>query len=140
MEIHDLTQSHHSPRPWVGNPWVPRQNPRGMTGFLVSVICCFLILPAALDAAVPDGYIVKVDSATVYLDWGKSSGVQAGDQFKVYRAGEPLKHPVTGEVLGQTEVDLAAGVIEHPDEKFSTGHLVSVKSDVKAGDRSRLIE
>src|SRR5258706_14635234 len=72
----------------------------------------YLLMPTLyLLGAVPDGYIVKVESTTVYLDWGKATGVQSGDQFKVYRAGEALKHPVTGEVLGQAEAELGQGLL-----------------------------
>ena len=41
----------------------------------------------------PEGYVVSVDSATVYLDWGTATDVQTGDRFDLYREGEPLKHP-----------------------------------------------
>jgi hypothetical protein len=111
-----------------------------MTILLASFIFYLLPWTVTLYAAVPDGYVVKVDSTTVYLDWGKSSGVQMGDSFKVYRAGEPLKHPVTGEILGQTEMDLGQGVLDHLEEKFSTGKLVEIKGDIKPGDRTRHIE
>jgi hypothetical protein len=107
---------------------------------LASFIAPLTLLPSPLGAVLADGYVVKVDSATVYLDWGKSSGVKEGDQFKIYRAGEPLKHPVTGEILGQTEVDLGQGVLDHLDEKFSSGKLVQSNGTIKGGDRTRLME
>jgi len=104
------------------------------------IALCLLPLVMPLSAAVPDGYVVKVDSATVYLDWGNASAVAVGDSFKLYRAGEPLKHPVTGEILGQTEVDLGQGVLDNVQDKFSTGKLAQTKSNVKPGDRARHLE
>ena len=104
------------------------------------LLFAFCILSSALRAATPDGYIVKVDSATVYLDWGKTSGVAPGDPFKMYRAGEPLKHPVTGEILGQTEIDLGQGVVDRLEDKYSTGKMVDIHGDLKAGDRTRYVE
>src|SRR5258708_38110695 len=98
---------------------------RKSTTSLLTASC--LLLAISCLAAVPDGYVVKVESATVYLDWGKASGVAAGDQFKVYRQGEPLKHPVTGEVLGHTEQDLGQGVLDNVEDKFSTGKLIETK-------------
>src|SRR5262249_16159273 len=82
----------------------------------------------------------KIDSATVYLDWGKASGVQRGDAFSIYRMGEPLKHPVTGEILGQTEVELGKGWVGQVEDKFSTGDLIESKGNIKAGDRTRRTE
>src|SRR5437016_2102823 len=106
---------------------------------LLFAICSLLsAMPSA--AVVADGYVVKVESSTVYLDWGKASGVAAGDQFKVYRPGEPLKHPVTGEVLGHAEQEMGQGVLDNIEDKFSTGKLIETKGAVKAGDRARHIE
>jgi hypothetical protein len=111
MEIHDLTK-------WLS----------------------VLALAAPLGAAVPDGYVVKADSATVYLDWGKTSEIKAGDAFQVYREKGELKHPVTGEVLGHAEETVGGGVVEHVEDKFSVGTLIEGKGTVAAGDRTRLKE
>src|SRR6266700_1347395 len=134
MEIHDLTTE-------------TREEGRGKSKkihwhlFWLFVLFSSLISrPSSLWAATPDGYVVKVESSTVYLDWGKASGVAAGDQFKVYRQGEPLKHPVTGEILGHSEQNLGQGVIDNVEDKFSTGKLIETKGAVKAGDRTRRLE
>jgi len=129
MEIHNLKAWHIANGKWSI-----------LRGAMFTFLICLLPFTMTLSAATPDGYVVKVDSSTVYLDWGKTSGVSAGDQFKVYRAGEPLKHPVTGEVLGQTEVDLGQGMVDHIDEKFSSGKLMQSNGSIKAGDRTRLAE
>src|SRR5437870_9561257 len=76
------------------------KNPVLILGLALSTVHC------ALYASVPDGYVVKVESATVYLDWGQSSGVAPGDEFNVYRQGAALKHPMTGEILGHAEEEV----------------------------------
>ncbi len=157
MEIHDLTHRRETPKDVIASDrrergdlsrstemtdcFVPAFTSRrvlAMTALLLTI--CHLPSAMPLLAAVPDGYVVKVESSTVYLDWGKASGVSVGDQFKVYRPGEPLKHPVTGEVLGQTEKDLGQGLVDRIDEKFSTGKLLQTPNAVRAGDRTRHIE
>jgi len=49
-----------------------------------------LLYAFAVDIArvvgVPD-VRCEVESTTVYLDWGKTSGVQVGDSFQVTRPG-----------------------------------------------------
>jgi hypothetical protein len=97
-----------------------------------------LLLSLPILAAVPDGYVVKVDSSAVYLDWGKVSGVQEGDTFSVYRPGAELKHPVTGEILGKEAQILGQGMIERIEEKYSSGKLIEQKEEIKPGDRTRL--
>jgi hypothetical protein len=106
--------------------------------FIFSFALCALRSP--LCAAVPDGYVVKADSATVYLDWGKTSEVKPGDTFTIYREKGELKHPVTGEILGHAEEMVGSGVIEEVQEKFSMGTLIEGKGEVTTGDRTRIKE
>ncbi|HVO32965.1 MAG TPA: FG-GAP-like repeat-containing protein [Elusimicrobiota bacterium] len=89
-----------------------------------------------IHAAVADGYVVKIDSPTIYLDWGQTSGLSVGDRFTVYRPGGELRHPVTGEVLGHAEKAVGSGMIESIQDKFSTGRLIE-DHGIQVGDRSR---
>ena len=91
------------------------------------------------QAAVKEGYVVRVDGPTVYLDWGNASGIQPKDRFSVYRPGEPLKHPKTGEILGQVEEALGEGVVDHIEEKFSVGRVENASKPIQAGDRTRIL-
>ena len=91
-------------------------------------------------AEVKDGYVVSVDSTSLYLDWGRASGVKRGDRFFVFREGSALKHPVSGEVLGHKEQRQGEGVIETVEEKFSIGRVVRPSGTIRAGDRARLME
>src|SRR5437660_3953141 len=122
MEIHDLRQETSDERRVMRNEKI----------IAIALLALLITHPSSLGA-IADGYVVKADSATVYLDWGKSSGVAAGDQFSIYRSGEPLKHPVTGEILGQSEENLGQGVVDHVEGKFSTGKLVETKGLIKPG-------
>jgi hypothetical protein len=112
-----------------------------MKGFRIFLLFAICLLPFAIPfyafAAVPDGYVVKVASATVYLDWGTDSGVRAGDRFVLYRPGAELKHPVSGEVLGHEELALGEGVLDRVENKFSIGHLDQSSGTIQAGDRTR---
>jgi len=45
------------------------------------------------------GYIVKKHKKTVLIDLGTSSGLQLDMDFVVYKEGEIIKHPKTGEIL-----------------------------------------
>ena len=108
--------------------------PHAHTMFLLLFLLCGVSF-----AAVPDGYVVRVDTPTIYLDWGTSSGVKPGDPFIVYRPGAALKHPITGELLGHAEVHVNAGGIERVEEKFSIGRLLNHPGKLpRAGDRVRL--
>jgi curli biogenesis system outer membrane secretion channel CsgG len=60
-------------------------------------------LGGAADASGVAGKIAKADGATLYVNVGSEAGVKEGDEFEVFRMGEPIKDPDTGEVLGANE-------------------------------------
>ncbi len=99
-------------------------------------ICSLLALRSALLAAVNDGYVVKMDSSTIYLDWSAASGIKAGDAFQTYKPGEELKHPVTGQVLGQTKTVTGSGYVTDVLENFSLGQVLDRQQEgPRAGQR-----
>lgn len=50
------------------------------------------------------GYIVKKNPDSVLIDLGKASGLFPGTEFVVFREGEVIKHPKTGEVLDVEQI------------------------------------
>lgn len=100
----------------------------------------FLLAPALAAAQTAErGYVVRADSATVWLDLIAADGAAAGRAFEVYAEGPELKHPVTGALLGRVRDAIASGTIREVSEKFSTGALSSPSAAVKAGQRARLL-
>ena len=68
-----------------------------------------LMLQDVVSAFPPvEGLVVQVDGDNVYMDLGKKDGVQSGQEFTVFRKGEPFHHPATGKPLGRFE-ELLAG-------------------------------
>ncbi len=61
-------------------------------------------LGGAGDASGVVGKIAKADGGTLYVNAGSEAGVKEGDEFNVYRIGEQIKDPDTGEVLGANEM------------------------------------
>jgi len=72
-----------------------------------------------------DGYIVSCNGDTVMLDLGMNSGVKPGMQFSVYKEGQIIKHPKTGEVLDIERLQSAIVEIETVREKLSTAKIIS---------------
>jgi len=66
-----------------------------------------------LSSAPLAGYVVKVESTSsggitqVYINLGENSGIQVGDEVRIYREGEVILDPKTNEVLDR-ELDLIA--------------------------------
>ena len=61
-------------------------------------------LGGASDASRVAGKIAKSSGGAIYLNVGAEAGIKEGDEFDVFRAGEVIKDPDTGEVLGANEV------------------------------------
>ena len=103
------------------------------------MITPLILLVSALASAQPadKGYVVRVDSDSVWLDLTAADGAAVGRVFEIYTEGAELKHPVTGASLGHVESEVAKGRITDVEEKFATGSLSSRKGDVKTGQRAR---
>src|SRR5688500_17640179 len=86
------------------------------------------------------GFVVRADSATVWLDLTAADGAVPGRAFEVYSEGAELKHPVSGESLGRVRESVAEGRIAEISERFSTGKLTSRKGELKPGQRARLAD
>lgn len=103
---------------------------------------CLLAMPflsfAEPPPAVPTGYVVRMDSAGIYLDFGQENGASAGQPFIVFSEGEELKHPVTGQSLGRLETTLAQGTLREVLPKYSIGTLGASAAEIKPGMRARL--
>jgi len=84
-----------------------------------------------------EGDVLKVDGSQVTLSVGKRDAVVAGVELVVYREGEELKHPKTGEVLGRTEKTIGRVTITEVSEGYSTAR-VSQGNGFQAGDKARV--
>lgn len=116
---------------------------RHATRFLCAAILLFSAhgAQAAMDSgsdSAPEGYVVKVEGSTVYLDLGKKARIKTGQRFRIISEGEELKHPVTGASLGKILKTIGTGRIVEVQEKYSVGRLESTKSAPAVGQKFRL--
>lgn len=75
-----------------------------------------------------EGYIVKSKGDTVFIDLGRRAGVKQGMRFVVFKEGNVIKHPKTGEVLDVESIE--TGIIEITDigKKITSARIVEEKS------------
>ncbi len=83
--------------------------------------------------------IVKAQGGVIYINAGVSSNLQPGMKFLVYRAGEELTDPDTGESLGKEESLAGEVMLTQVLEKMSKATVVSGTGFSK-GDVVRLKE
>jgi len=70
-----------------------------------------------------EGYIVRRKGQHVTIDLGKRTGVREGMEFVVYKEGNVIKHPRTGEVLDVEQIETGKLKIQSVRGKISEGEI-----------------
>ena len=73
------------------------------------------------------GFIIHQKDESFILDIGKSVGTKQGMQFEVYREGEIIKHPVSGEILGVEKIHTGKLQITEVQEKLAFARVIEQK-------------
>jgi hypothetical protein len=83
------------------------------------------------------GYVVYVDTTRVVIDMAAGDGVRAGSTVSVRRDKIAIVHPITGELLGELDEEIATGKVVEVKEKFSVVELQGLPpgGQVKVKDR-----
>ncbi len=81
------------------------------------------------------GYIVKKRDDTVLIDLGTSAGLQPGMEFIVFKEGEAIKHPKTGEVLDVEQIRTGKIKIVEIALNTATGEIIEQepKQEIRYG-------
>lgn len=91
-------------------------------------------LGGAADASGVAGKVAKAEGSTIFLNVGAEAGVTEGNEFDVYRVGDVIKDPDTGEVLGADEKRVGRiRVTAVKGPRLSTASVVD-GGGLKAGD------
>jgi hypothetical protein len=88
-------------------------------------------------AGPPKGLVLYVDTDRIVIDLTARDGVQPGSVVSLRRDTIPIVHPVTGEMLGELDQELATGKVTEVREKFSVVEIQSMSpgAEVKVKDR-----
>ncbi|HXU88756.1 MAG TPA: FlgT C-terminal domain-containing protein [Methylomirabilota bacterium] len=99
------------------------------------------VAPVAIPVAKPEppkrGYVVYVDTGRVVIDLTNVDGLQPGSLVSLRRDRIPLVHPVTGELLGELDEEVATARVTEVRERFSVAEVQNVApgSEVQVRDR-----
>lgn len=75
------------------------------------------------------GYIVKKDNKTATIDLGTISGLAVGTEFVVYKEGEIIKHPKTGEVLDVENIQTGKIRITSVNRNVAIGNILAEEGE-----------
>jgi TolB-like protein len=83
-----------------------------------------------------DGYVIKIDGEQLILDVGRNGGLKKGMKCVIYKEGAPIKHPITGEILGKETTVLGEVLVSDAFEKYSvTKQLTFSGNVISIGDK-----
>ena len=86
------------------------------------------------------GEVVDVQGEQLYLSLGTRDQVLEGMRLNVFREGDELTSPTTGEVLGHLEEDLGTVTVIQVAETYAVALLTDPAGEatVQAGDKVRI--
>ena len=94
---------------------------------------------ARAPAAVKPGLVLYVDTTRVAVDLTAADGVRPGTLLSLRRDRVPIVHPVTGEVLGDLDEEVATARITEVRDKFSVAELQSVAAGAAIQIKDRAV-
>jgi TolB-like protein len=87
------------------------------------------------ELPIVEGYVVNQDQDLFYIDIGSEKGMRKGSKCVVFREGDKIRHPVTGEILGSRVTKLGELVVVQVQSKLAATKIVESEGDIKVGDR-----
>jgi len=85
------------------------------------------------------GVVVYVDSARVVTDLTNLDGLRPGSVLSVRRDRIPIVHPVTGEMLGELDEEVATARVTEVRERFSVAEVKSIAPGASVQVRDRVV-
>jgi len=91
------------------------------------------------SAPVKQGLVLYVDTTRVAVDLTAADGMRAGTLLSLRRDRVPIVHPVTGEVLGDLDEEVATARITEVRDRFSVAELQSVATGAAVQIKDRAV-
>jgi flagellar assembly FlgT-like protein len=85
------------------------------------------------------GYVVYVDSARVVIDLTNLDGLRPGAVLSLRRDRIPIVHPVTGELLGELDEEVATARVTEIRDRFSVAEVQSLAPGAQVQVRDRVV-
>src|SRR6185369_6899694 len=98
---------------------------------------------AAAVAPAPElpkrGFVLYVETTRIVIDLTGADGVRQGQVVSVRRDRIPIVHPVTGEVLGELDDEVATARVIELRDRFSVAEIQSVAAGAQVQVKDRVV-
>jgi hypothetical protein len=99
--------------------------------------------PPATNGKAPEGpkrgLVVYVDTTRIVIDLTAADGIHPGTIVSLRRDAIPIVHPVTGEMLGELDEEVATARVTETREKFSVADVQTVATGAKIQVKDRVV-
>jgi hypothetical protein len=85
------------------------------------------------------GYVVFVDTSRVVIDLAAPDGVKLGTNVSVRRDKIAIVHPITGELLGELDEEVATGRVIEVRDKFSVVEVQKAAAGAQVQVKDRVV-
>jgi hypothetical protein len=90
-------------------------------------------------ASPPRGYVVFVDTSRVVIDLTAKDGLRPGSAVSLRRDRIPIVHPITGELLGELDEEVATGKVSEVRDKFSVVEIENLPAGAQVKVKDRVV-
>jgi len=101
------------------------------------------VAAAAVPAPAPElpkrGFVLYVETTRIVIDLTGVDGVRQGQVVSVRRDRIPIVHPVTGEVLGELDDEVATARVVELRDRFSVAEIQSVAAGAQVQVKDRVV-
>lgn len=99
--------------------------------------------PPATNGKAPEGpkrgLVVYVDTTRIVIDLTAVDGIRPGTIVSLRRDAIPIVHPVTGEMLGELDEEVATARVTETREKFSVADVQTLATGVRIQVKDRVV-
>ncbi len=85
------------------------------------------------------GFVVFVDTSRIVIDLAAADGVKLGSTVSLRRDKITIVHPITGELLGELDEEVASGKVVEVRDKFSIVEIQSLPSGAQVKIKDRVV-
>ena len=85
------------------------------------------------------GYVVFVDTSRVVIDLAAADGVKLGTGVSLRRDKIAIVHPITGELLGELDEEVATGRVVEVRDKFSVVEVQKAAAGAQVQVKDRVV-
>ena len=86
-----------------------------------------------------EGIVIKAGPKDIFTDLGTISGIKKGMKIILFREGDKIIHPLTGNVLGVDTEIIGEAVIKQTDKDFSKAEIIKKNKSQKIAVKNGII-